>query len=108
MKKSILYTLFILAANSLFLLANGTGKELYQSCAGCHGEKGEEVALQKSKLIGGQDSNLTIKELIAYKNGELNQYGLGNIMKLQLSTISEEEIKELANYIESLDKNVSD
>ncbi len=81
--------------------------ELYKNCAGCHGEKGELSALQKSKLIGGQEYNLTIKQLTAYKNGELDQYGLGNIMKLQLSSLSESDIESLANYIANLDINAS-
>jgi len=105
MKKIILTVISILGISSLLLFANG--EELYQTCSGCHGDLGETDALQQSKKIGGQEENLTIKELTAYKYGELNQYGLGNIMKLQLSNISEDEIKELAQYIESLDNNVS-
>ena len=102
MKKSLLS--FILISN-LFLFAETL--ELYKNCAGCHGEKGELSALQKSKIIGGQEYNLTIKELTAYKNGELDQYGLGNIMKLQLSSLSESDIEELAKYIANLDINAS-
>ena len=85
---------------SMALLANS--EELYKNCAGCHGENGELSALGQAKVITGQESNLSIKQLTAYKNGELNQYGLGNIMQLQLSTLSEDNIKELANYIENM------
>ncbi len=81
--------------------------ELYKNCAGCHGENGEKQALNKSKRIGGQEANKTIKELTAYKNGELDQYGLGNIMKLQISTLSDSDIKEVAEYISNLDVNAS-
>ena len=81
--------------------------ELYKNCAGCHGENGEKEALNKSKLIGGQEVNVTVKELTAYKDGELDQYGLGNIMKLQVSTLSESDIEELAEYIANLDVNAS-
>ena len=105
MKKKFLSIISLLSISSIVLLANG--EELYQTCSGCHGDLGKTNALQQSAKIGGQEENLTIKELTAYKYGELNQYGLGNIMKLQLSNISEDEIKELAQYIESLDKNVS-
>jgi len=103
MKTSIIALLMI--GTSLTMMANGA--ELYKKCAGCHGEQGEKNALSKSVVIAGQESNLTIKELTAYKNGELDQYGLGNIMKLQLSTVAEEEIQELAEYIENLEKNAS-
>jgi len=95
MKKIILSVLMTMA-----LLANS--EELYKNCAGCHGDQGETSALGQSKVITGQESNLTIKELTAYKNGELNQYGLGNIMQLQLKTIDEDDIQKLAEFIEMM------
>ncbi len=103
MKKHLL--LFIIITSTIFTFADTL--ELYKNCAGCHGENGEKQALNKSKLIGGQETNLTIKELIAYKNGELDQYGLGNIMKLQVSILSKSDIKKLAEYISKLDANAS-
>ena len=90
----------LLILSTVALIANS--EELYKNCAGCHGEKGELSALGQSKIIGGQESNLSIKQLTAYKNGELNQYGLGNIMQLQLTTLSEDNIKELADYIANM------
>ena len=95
MKKILLS---ILVTMSLF----ASSEELYKNCAGCHGEQGETSALGESKIIAGQESNLTIKELTAYKDGELNQYGLGNIMQLQLKTIDEDDIQKLAKYIENM------
>jgi len=96
MKKILLSILMTMA-----LLASS--EELYKTCAGCHGEKGELSALDQAKIIAGQESNLTIKELTAYKDGELNQYGLGNIMLLQLETLDEDDIKQLAEYIETME-----
>jgi len=95
MKKILLLLLF-----NLILMAEG--EELYKNCAGCHGENGETSAMGQSKVITGQESNLTIKQLTAYKNGELSQYGLGNIMQLQLSALNEEDIQALAQYIENM------
>jgi len=86
---------------SVALFANS--EELYKNCAGCHGERGETSALGQSKVIAGQESNLTIKELTAYKDGELNQYGLGNIMQLQLEALNEDDIQNLAVYIETME-----
>lgn len=94
---------FLSALLMLPLFSNS--EELYKSCAGCHGENGETAALGQSKIIAGQDSNLTIKQLTAYKEGELNQYGLGNIMQLQLSTYDEEDIEALAQYIANMQPN---
>ena len=103
MKKYLL--LFVIITSTIVAFADTL--ELYKNCAGCHGDNGEKQALTKSKLIGGQESNLTIKELTAYKNGELDQYGLGNVMKLQTSTLSKSDIEELAEYISKLDVNAS-
>lgn len=100
MKKGLL-----LLMSSLTILANA--EELYKHCVGCHGENGELLALGKSKIITGQEQNLTIKQLTAYKNGELNQYGLGNIMKVQLTMLSDEEINKLAEYISRMETNSS-
>jgi len=103
MKKYIITLLIAVSTATLF----ADTLSLYKKCAGCHGENGELSALQQSVAIGGQERNLTIKELIAYKNGELNQYGLGNIMKLQLQALSQSDLEELAKYIENLDVNIS-
>ncbi len=102
MKKHLL---LLIATSTIFTFADTL--ELYKNCTGCHGENGEKQALNKSKLIGGQEANITIKELIAYKNGELDQYGLGNIMKLQVGILSKSDIEELAEYISKLDVNAS-
>lgn len=90
--------LSILTTFSLF----GDSSELYKNCAGCHGENGEKMALGESKIIRGQSRDVTIKQLIAYKEGELNMYGLGNIMQLQLSAFNQAEIEALAQYIQEM------
>ncbi|CAA6825001.1 MAG: Unknown protein [uncultured Sulfurovum sp.] len=95
MKKILLIIL-----TTIVVLANS--EELYKNCAGCHGENGELSALGQSKIIVGQDKNLSIKQLTAYKNGELNKYGLGNIMQLQLMALSKNNIQELAEYISKM------
>lgn len=100
--KTIIWTLFITISFSTLAMANG--EELYKNCAGCHGDNGEKKALQQSALIGGEATEITIKKLTAYKKGELNQYGLGNIMKMQLITFTKEDIDELATYIAGLKK----
>lgn len=98
--KRVIWALLVTAILSPLAIANA--EELYKNCSGCHGDHGQKKALQQSALIGGQESNKTVKQLTAYKNGELNQYGLGNIMKMQLLTLTQEDINELANYIAKL------
>ncbi len=99
-KEYLMKTLFTILMTLSLLISS---EELYKNCAGCHGENGEIAALGVSKTITAQESNLTIKQLTAYKNGELNQYGLGNIMQLQLTQVNEDEIKALANYIANME-----
>ena len=96
-------TIKIVLLSTLFInLSWADGMDLYKNCVGCHGEQGELNALEKSTAIGGQAMEESLKQLIAYKNGELNQYGLGNIMNLQLLTLSEGDLQELATYIATL------
>jgi cytochrome c553 len=99
MKTKILTLLLIVTFSSQ---AMAGGKSLYKNCAGCHGSNGKTKALSKSKVIAGQSSSKTVKQLTAYKQGSLNQYGLGHIMKLQVETLNSKKIKQLADYIAQL------
>ena len=99
MKKTLIILSIMLTWNTT-LMANG--KTLYKTCLGCHGDNGKTKALHLSKAIAGQASATTIKQLTAYKKGQLNQYGLGHIMKMQVATLSKDDIKALASYIETL------
>ena len=98
--KKILITLLTSMSISTYAIADG--ESLYKNCAGCHGDNGQTKALQLADAIAGQDKNTTIKQLTAYKNGELNKYGLGNIMKMQVATLNKQDIEELADYIAGL------
>jgi len=99
MKKTLFILSVILTFNSSLM---ASGKALYKNCAGCHGANGKTKGLQLSKKIAGQSASKTIKQLTAYKKGQLNQYGLGNIMKMQVATLNKAGIKELAKYIATL------
>jgi cytochrome c553 len=98
MKKTIIILSIMLTWNTT-LIANG--QALYKTCK-CHGDNGKTKALHLSKAIAGQASATTIRQLNAYKKGQLNKYGLGNIMKMQAATLSASDIKSLASYIETL------
>jgi len=99
MKKTLLILSLMLTFNTALM---ADGKTLYKNCAGCHGDNGKTKALHLSKAIAGQSSAKTSKQLTAYKKGQLNVYGLGNIMKMQAATLSKEDIKALATYISTL------
>lgn len=77
------------------------GKVLFASCAGCHGQSGEKVALGKSAVIKGWDKQKVIDALNGYKNGT---YGgaMKAVMKGQVATKSDAEIDALADFISKL------
>ncbi len=74
-------------------------EELYKkSCATCHGAHAEKKALTKSQVIQGWDVAKIENALFGYQN---KTYGAGmkSIMEGKTKTLSEAEIKALAEYI---------
>ncbi len=78
------------------------GAKLYAKCAGCHGQKGEKKALGKSAPIGGLSKESLLESLKGYRAGDLNRYGMGALMKSQVSSFGDKELEKLAEYISSL------
>lgn len=75
-------------------------KSLYIKCAGCHGQNGQLQALGKSHVIKGWDKQKIKDALLGYKNGT---YGaaMKGVMIAQMTSLNEEEIEALAEYISS-------
>ncbi len=97
--KKVVLTLVALGAMS-FLAADGAA--LYKKCAGCHGAKGEKKALGKSEVIAGWDAAKTEEALKGYKAGTRNVHGMGGLMKGQVASYSDADIKAVAEYIHGL------
>ena len=95
MKKISLALLFIGATS--FLAADGAA--LYKKCAGCHGAKGEKKALGKSAVLTGLDAAKVIEDLQGYKAGTLDLHGMGGLMKGQVASFSDDDIKAVSEYI---------
>ncbi len=81
---------------------NAKGKELYAKCVSCHGADGKTKALGKSEVIAGQSAADLEKKIQEYKAGTRNVAGMGMLMKGQVSSLSDEDIKAIAEYISSL------
>lgn len=81
--------------------ASVNGKALYAKCAGCHGSNGEKKALGKSAIIQAWASEKTVNVLNGYKDGS---YGgaMKSLMKGQVTKLSDDEIKAIADYIAGL------
>ncbi|RUM67776.1 MAG: cytochrome c [Sulfurospirillum sp.] len=97
--KKVVLTLVALGAMS-FLAADGAA--LYKKCAGCHGAKGEKKALGKSEVIAGWDAAKIEEALKGYKAGTRNVHGMGGLMKGQVASYSDADIKAVAEYIHGL------
>jgi len=97
--KKVVVTLVALGAMS-FLAADGAA--LFKKCAGCHGAKAEKKALGKSAVIAGQAADKTLAALKGYKAGTLNTHGMGGLMKGQVASYSDADMKEVADYIAGL------
>ena len=72
---------------------------MYNSCRFCHGEKGELRYLGKVELINRLDKTSLVILLQGYKQGEINQMGLGKMMQAQIANFTESDIEALAAYI---------
>lgn len=74
------------------------GKELFAKCISCHGDKGQNVALGKSKVIKDMTKQEIVNALDGYKEGT---YGgvMKGMMKVQVAMLSESDIKDIAEYI---------
>ena len=86
----------VLGASSL--LANGG--DLAKKCVSCHGANFEKKALNKSQVIKGWEASKVEVALKGYKAGT---YGgsMKGLMKGQVITLNDTQIKELAKYIAS-------
>jgi len=85
---------------SLTSLAAAGDAALFKKCAGCHGMNAEKKALGKSQVIQGWKASKIEVALKGYKDGS---YGgpMKALMKGQVATLNEAQIKSLAKYIES-------
>ena len=72
------------------------------ACAGCHGSHFEKHALGKSKIVKDMNASTISKELIQYKKGTLNQYGMGNLMKAQVAKYSIKDLNNTGKRIKSI------
>ena len=78
------------------------GKALFAKCASCHGVDGKTKALGKSEVIAGQAAADLETKIGEYKAGTRNTAGMGALMKGQVASYSDADIKAVAEYISTL------
>ena len=93
-------TLSLLLLSALFAHA-ASNEALYNSCKFCHGTQGEIFYLEKIEPINRLDKASLIALLKGYKEGKIDQIGMGMMMHAQTKNFDPEHIEQLAEYIDS-------
>lgn len=91
------YSFYALSADS------SKGKELYQKCIACHGADGYGKKSQQAPMLAGQHSWYITKQVNDIKN-KIRENSNANKMYPFVKNLSEQEIENLAAYIELLPK----
>ena len=78
------------------------GKTIFKKCAVCHGIDAHKRSLNVSKYIAGMDKQRIIDTLRGYRDGKINQYGFGRMMKGQATKLTDEQMDAVAGYIQTL------
>ena len=81
---------------------NAAGVAAYAKCAGCHGKDGKTKALGKSEVIAGQAAAGLVTKLEEYKAGTRNVAGMGMLMKGQVASMSDDDIKAVSDFISAM------
>lgn len=90
------------ATGAVAAVTGPDGKALYAKCAGCHGADGKTKAMGKAAPVAGQSAADLETKLAGYKAGTLNSVGMGMLMKGQVASMSDEDIKAVAAYMAGL------
>ena len=81
------------------------GKEVYlTSCMSCHGEKGELESMNSSRALNTLSYEEMQKSIDLYIND--NEFGNGRafVMRPYAARVSNDELKNISNYIKSINK----
>ncbi len=81
---------------------NTAGAEAYAKCAGCHGKDGKTKALGKSEVVAGQSAADLTAKMAEYKAGTRNVAGMGMLMKGQVASMSDDDIKAVSEYMSAM------
>ena len=82
------------------MVEQGDGKRILPPCSVCHGGKGQGEK-QDIPALAGQHADYFARTLLEYKNGQRHN-DVYSRMRLIVQQLSEEEIKELAQYYQQV------
>jgi cytochrome c553 len=78
------------------------GREKFIQCAACHGADGRSTVIPQYPKIGGQSGPYVVNALKAYRDGR-RQGSYAAIMAAVAKPLTDDDIENLAAYVESLD-----
>ena len=83
------------------------GATVHKKCIACHGAKAEKVYLNKIPALNTLDPEEMVENMIKYKAGEMGEGGkglfnMGAVMKGQMASLTEEDMKAVVDYIQTL------
>ena len=101
MKKSTLFIGMIVAAVATPTFADGA--KLYQekTCWSCHGKDGKKTLTKDFPKVAGQNAKYAERQMLDIKSG-VRANGSSAAMKGVMDLVTEDEIKQLAEYISTL------
>ena len=81
--------------------ALAAGRKDFVQCATCHGADGRSTVVPQYPKIGGQSAAYLVNALKAYRDGR-RQGTYASLMAAVAKPLSDEQIADLALYIQSL------
>ena len=97
-----------LLATSLVVMMSSTafaadGKDLYtaKGCTACHGADAKSPIMPQYPKIAGQGKEYLVQQMTDIKSGARSN-GQSAVMKGVIASVSEDEIKALAEYLSGL------
>ncbi len=101
--KSIVMVTCVLATFSGTALADGAQLFRDKACWSCHGKDGKTPLLPGYPKIAGQNAQYVENQIRDIKSGA-RANGNCAAMKLMLNLVSNDEIKELAKFVSTLER----
>lgn len=107
MKKMLLISMAAALACTMSFAADGA--KIYKKCKVCHGKNAEKVYLKKVPALNTLTPEERLADMKAYKAGTVGEngkgkYKMGGVMKTQMKTLSEDDMKAVNEYISTLKK----
>lgn len=101
MKLKLVFLTALTTAISGAALADGAKLYVKKACHGCHGKDGKKTVLPEYPRIAGQNVKYLEKQMLDIRSGARGN-GNSEVMKGLMTTISDEEIKAIAQYVSTL------